>query len=212
MIHPRALVDDHRTIGPNTNVWAFAHVMSGARVGNDCNIGEHVFVESGAVVGHRVTLKNHVMVWEGITIEDDVFIGPAVVFTNDRFPRSPRAPSARDRYHNKSNWLESSIVRRGCSIGAGAVICPGLELGHYSMVGAGSVVTAEIDPFTLVLGAPARFVNYVCSCGQQLTGHYQQTDCPKCGETGAQRYALIQDYRERCYQGGTVMSDAENHR
>ena len=98
MIHPKALVDDADAIGSGTNVWAFAHVMAGARVGHHCNIGDHAFVETGAIVGNNVTLKNHVLIWEGITIEDDVFVGPGVIFTNDRFPRSPRMSSAKQRY------------------------------------------------------------------------------------------------------------------
>jgi len=189
MIHPQALVDDAAGIGPGTNVWAFAHVMAGARVGSHCNIGEHVFVESGAVVGDNVTLKNHVLVWEGITIEDDVFVGPGVIFTNDAFPRSPRMPGAGQRYAVKSNWLTPTIVRRGCSIGAAATICPGLRLGSYSMVAAGSVVTKDIDPYALVVGSPARRRHYVCRCGQKLAGHFLSTDCQFCGETAADRRA-----------------------
>ena len=189
MIHPKALVDDANAIGPETNVWAYAHVMAGARVGNHCNIGDHVFVEAGAVVGNNVTLKNHVLIWEGITIEDDVFVGPGVIFTNDPFPRSPRMPSAKQRYARKSNWLVPTVVQRGCSIGAAATICPGIKLGNYSMIAAGSVVTKDVDPYALVVGSPARRVHYVCSCGQKLAGHFLRTDCQVCGETGAERCA-----------------------
>jgi UDP-2-acetamido-3-amino-2,3-dideoxy-glucuronate N-acetyltransferase len=189
MIHPNALVDDPAAIGPDTNIWAFAHVMAGARVGNHCNIGDHAFVESGAVVGENVTLKNGVLVWDGITIEDNVFVGPGVSFSNDRFPRAARAPSARQRYADKSNWLEKTLVHKGCSIGAGATICPNIKLGRYSMIGAGSVVTNDVEPFSLVIGFPARPVSYVCSCGRKLTGHYLETDCLVCGETVAQREA-----------------------
>ncbi|MEX0825074.1 MAG: acyltransferase, partial [Pirellulaceae bacterium] len=168
-------------------MWAFAHVMSGACVGDHCNIGDHVFVESGAVVGNNVTLKNHVMVWEGVSIEDDVFVGPGVIFTNDRFPRSARMPEAKRRYSEKSNWLVETVVRRGCAIGAAATICPGLELGTYSMVAAAAVVTKNVEPYSLVMGSPARHVDYVCSCGQKLRGCYRQADCQICGETAATR-------------------------
>lgn len=187
MIHPTALVDDADAIGPDTNVWAYAHVMAGACVGDHCNIGDHAFVEAGAVVGNNVTLKNHVLIWEGITIEDDVFVGPGVIFTNDQFPRSRRMPGAKQRYAQKSNWLLSTVVRHGCSIGAAATICPGITLGNYSMVAAGSVVTKDVDPYALVVGSPARRSHYVCSCGQKLAGHFLRTDCQVCGETGAQR-------------------------
>lgn len=190
MIHPKALVDDPDSVGIDTNIWAFAHVMAGARIGNHCNVGDHAFVESGAVVGNNVTLKNSVLVWEGITIEDDVFVGPRVTFTNDRLPRSPRMPNAKHRYSDKSNWLQTTFVRHGCSIGAAATICPGVELGRYSLIGAGSVVTSDVEPYSLVIGSPAKHVSYVCRCGQKLTGHHLQTDCEVCGETSADRRSI----------------------
>ena len=187
MIHPKALVDDAGAIGVGTDVWAFAHIMAGARVGNNCSIGDHGFVEAGAAIGNNVTVKNHVLIWEGITIEDDVFIGPGVTFTNDRFPRSPRMQRARPRYANKNNWLLPTLVRRGCSIGASATISPGIQLGSYSMVAAGSDVTKDVEPYSLVMGVPARRVQYVCSCGQKLEGHFLQADCQACGETETER-------------------------
>ena len=190
MIHANAIVEDTSAIGPHTNVWAFAHVMADARIGSHCNVGDHAFVEAGAVVGNNVTIKNSVLIWDGVTIEDDVFVGPRVTFTNDRFPRSPRGANAQRRYAEKSNWLETTLVRQGCSIGAAATICPGIELGRYSMIGAGSLVTKDVEPFSLVIGSPARCVYYVCSCGQKLPGHYLKADCLVCGETAAKRVQL----------------------
>lgn len=187
MIHPLAIVDDVGAIGEGTNVWAFAHVMAGASVGRCCNIGDHAFIESGASIGDNVTLKNQVLVWEGITIEDDVFVGPAVVFTNDRYPRSPRMATASQRYRDKQAWLETTSVRRGCSIGAASTICPGLELGRYSMIAAGSLVTKDVEPYSMVMGSPARPVSNICSCGHKLPGHYSRADCMACGETAAMR-------------------------
>lgn len=189
MIHPHALVDDLTAIGPDTNVWAFAHVMKGASVGSRCNIGDHAFVESGANIGNNVTVKNQVLIWEGVTIEDDVFVGPGVVFTNDSHPRSPRMPQAAVRYSDRSNWLVPTLVEKGCSIGARAVICPGVRIGKYSMIGAGSIVTKDVRPYTLVVGGPAAERGYVCSCGQRLSGHYKQADCGVCGERGIDRDA-----------------------
>jgi acetyltransferase-like isoleucine patch superfamily enzyme len=189
VIHKHAIVDDADAVGEGTNVWAFAHVMAGARVGRGCSIGDHAFIESGAVIGNNVTLKNQTLVWEGITIEDDVFVGPRVVFSNDRFPRSPRMERAKTRYAEKSNWLERTVVRRGCSIGAGATICPGIELGGFSMIAAGALVTKDVRPYSLVMGSPARHVGDVCSCGQRLSGSYLETDCSACGETPDQRFA-----------------------
>lgn len=193
MIHPQAIVEDADVIGRDTHVWAYAHVMAGARIGNHCNVGDHAFVEAGVIIGDNVTVKNNVLIWEGITIEDDVFVGPSVTFTNDRFPRAARAPNAKQRYADKSNWLETTLVQHGCSIGAAATICPGIKLGRYSMIAAGSVVTKDVEPFSLVMGAPAKRVNYVCSCGQKLAGHYLEADCLVCGETVAQRHAMATD-------------------
>ncbi len=190
MIHPSALVETEQ-IGEETNVWAFAHVMQGARIGAQVNIGDHAFVEGGAVIGDRVTLKNRVCVWEGITIESDVFVGPCVTFTNDKHPRSPRMERVRARYSSRQGWLVPTLVRRGCSIGAAATICPGIELGAYSMIGAGSVVTKNVPPFALVCGSPATHVADVCSCGQKLAGLFDQAACAHCGETPQERLSIL---------------------
>src|SRR5512146_3338683 len=132
-IHPSALVETDE-IGRGTRVWAYSHVMQGAAVGQECNIGEHCFVETGAQVGNRVTIKNGNMVWEGVVIEDGAFIGPNVFFTNDRYPRSPRLEQAAARYRDR-NWLVTTVVKQGASLGAGAVIVPGVTIGEFAMVG-----------------------------------------------------------------------------
>lgn len=188
-IHPTALVESTE-IGDTTNVWAMVHVMKGVRIGHGCNIGDHAFLETGAVVGNNVTIKNQVLIWEGIVIEDDVFVGPRVTFTNDRYPRSPRMVQASTRYHAKENWLERTIVRRGCAIGAGAIICPGLELGAYSVIAAGAVVAKNVAPFSLVRGNPARPAVDVCVCGRPLSGAWQVAQCENCGQTGCDRQAF----------------------
>lgn len=190
MIHHTALVESEE-IGQATNVWAYAHVMRGARIGCNVNVGDHAFVERGAKIGNNVTLKNRVCVWEGITIEDDVFVGPCVTFTNDKYPRSPRMSKVQQRYSARENWLERTLVRRGCSIGAAATIAPGIELGMFSMVAAGAVVTKSVPAFALVCGTPARYVADVCSCGQKLSGGYQTATCEHCGETPAERLKLL---------------------
>ena len=166
-VHHLAL-SENEAIGAGTRIWAFAHVMDGAAVGTDCNIGEGVFVESGAVVGDRVTLKNQVLVWNGVTLEDEVFVGPGVLFTNDARPRSSRMPAVRDRYERDENWLLTTLVKRGASIGAGAVILPGVVIGSYAMVGAGAVVTRDVTAHRLIMGNPARPVGWVCVCGSRL--------------------------------------------
>ncbi len=189
-IHPTAVVETDE-IGMDTNVWAMVHIMSGVRIGTGCNIGDHTFIETGAVVGNNVTIKNQVLIWEGITIEDDAFVGPRVTFTNDRYPRSPRMPQANERYQAKERWLEKTLVRRGCSIGAGAILCPGIELGAYSVIAAAAVVTRDVPPFSLVRGNPARLASDVCVCGHPLKGDWRTAMCEKCVSTGYDREQLL---------------------
>lgn len=148
-VHERGVCESD-AVGRGTRVWAFAHILPGARVGEDCNVCDGVFVEDGVVVGDRVTIKPGVQLWTGVEIEDDVFIGPNATFTNDRFPRSRR-------------WLDEhprTLVRRGASIGANATILPGLEIGIGAMVGAGAVVTRSVPPHAVVVGNPARIRGY----------------------------------------------------
>ena len=144
-------------VGPGTRIWAFAHVLPGASIGRDANICDHVFIEGGVTLGDRVTVKSHVALWEGVAVGDDVFIGPSAAFANDRYPRSRRhVPVVR------------TVLEKGCSIGAGAVVVPGVTVGAYALVGAGAVVTRDVAPFTLALGNPARAAGLVCRCGGRL--------------------------------------------
>ena len=148
--HPQAIVETKR-IGKGTRVWAFAHVLPNAVVGEDCNICDHVFIENDVRVGNRVTIKCGVQLWDGVTLEDDVFVGPNATFTNDPFPRSRKHPVEFPR----------TVVRRGASIGANATILPGLTIGQNAMVGAGAVITRDVPPNAIVVGNPARIVGYV---------------------------------------------------
>lgn len=160
-IHPNALVETD-AIGKGTRIWAFAHIMAGAKIGEDCNIGDQVFIESGVVIGRGVTIKNGVMIWKGVTVGDYAFIGPNTIFTNDRRPRSPRMPEMRALNRTESDWLVGTRVEPGSSIGANSTIIAGVTIGRYALVGAGSVVTKDVRPFTWVAGNPARprgFVN-----------------------------------------------------
>lgn len=145
LTHPSALVDT-KQIGPGTRIWQFVVILGGAVIGKDVNICSHVFVENDVLIGDRVTIKAGVQLWDGITIEDDVFVGPNVTFVNDRYPRSG----------NREFALERTLLRRGCSIGAGACILPGIEIGEGAMVGAGAVVTKNIASNVTVVGNPAR--------------------------------------------------------
>lgn len=180
--HANALVETD-AVGSGTKIWAFAHLLAGAQVGSNCNIGDHVFIEGGAVVGNNVTLKNNVCIWDGVVIEDDVFVGPNATFTNDRMPRSPRMPEAAARYARREDWLCRTVVRRGCAIGAGATLLPGIELGSYSFIAAGAVVTRDVPPFALMIGSPARHRGDVCRCGHRLPKSSTNSRCRQCGET-----------------------------
>jgi UDP-2-acetamido-3-amino-2,3-dideoxy-glucuronate N-acetyltransferase len=149
-IHPNALCES-TTIGEGTRVWAFSHVLPGARIGADCNICDHVFIENDVVIGDRVTVKCGVQLWDGIRVENDVFIGPNATFTNDRFPRSKQYPE---------KFLQTRVCD-GASIGANATILPGLSIGERAMVAAGAVVTRSVPRNAIVRGNPARIVGYV---------------------------------------------------
>lgn len=149
-VHPQALCES-ATVGDGTRVWAFAHVLPGARIGRDCNLCDGVFVENDVVVGDRVTVKCGVQLWDGVRLHDDVFVGPNATFANDRFPRSRQRPE---------RFLET-VVERGASIGANATLLPGITIGAGAMVGAGAVVTRSVPPNAIVVGNPARISGYV---------------------------------------------------
>ena len=167
--HPKSLVDDKKSVGRGTRVWAFAHVMKGALVGDDCNIGDHAFIENGAHVGNRVTIKNGVSVWQGVILEDDVFVGPNAVFTNDLFPVSRKA----------AKFLPTH-VKRGTCVGANATLVCGITLGEYAFIGAGSTVTRDVPDHALVYGNPASVKSYLCRCRKKLTFSGGRASC-MCG-------------------------------
>lgn len=152
-VHPQGIVEPGARIGPGSRVWAFAHVLPGAQIGADCNICDQVFIENDVSVGDRVTIKSGVQLWNGIKVEDDVFIGPNVAFTNDPFPRSKKHP---ERYRG-------CLVQKGASIGANATLLPGVWIGQYAMVGAGAVVTQDVPPHAIVAGVPARVTGFANS-------------------------------------------------
>lgn len=146
LIHPLAAVHPGATIGAGTRVWQFCVVMDGAVIGADCNLNAHTLVEGGALIGNRVTLKCGVYVWDGVTLEDDVFVGPNAVFTNDKAPRSRVRPEV----------FAKTYVGRGASIGGGAVILPGVTIGDRAIIGAGAVVTKDVPAGETWIGNPAR--------------------------------------------------------
>lgn len=162
-VHPTALCETD-LVGPGTRIWAFAHVMAGAVVGRDCNICDHVFVEGGARIGDRVTVKNNALVWDKVTIEDEVFVGPNVVFTNDLVPRIA--------FKHVPEQFLPTMVRKGATLGANSTVLCGITIGEHAFVGAAAVVVADVPPYVLVLGNPARPAGFVCECGQKLSDPY----------------------------------------
>lgn len=152
-LHPQALVEPGAQIGAKTRVWAFTHILPGARIGEDCNICDHTFIENDVVLGNRVTIKCGVQLWDGVVLEDDVFVGPNASFCNDSFPRSKKFPAK----------FERTLVRQGASIGSNATILSGVVIGKNAMIGAGAVVTKDVPANAIVVGNPAHIKGYVLS-------------------------------------------------
>ncbi|MCT8876893.1 acyltransferase [Shewanella xiamenensis] len=149
-IHPFSDVQS-KTIGENTRIWQFSVILSGAVIGKECNICAHTLVENDVRIGDRVTVKSGVYIWDGITIEDDVFIGPSVTFTNDKQPRSKVYP----------DQFPKMLIKHNASIGANATLLPGITIGKYAMVGAGSVVTKDVPDYAVVMGNPAKITRFL---------------------------------------------------
>lgn len=167
-IHPTAEVSPEAEIGAGTKIWNQAQVREGAQIGEGCIISKNVYVDAGVVIGNRVKIQNNVNVYNGVEVEDDVFLGPSMTFTNDRFPRA----------FNSDFQVGKTLVRRGASIGAHAAIRCDVTIGEYAMVGTGSVVTRDVPAHALVAGNPARQIGWVCKCGQKLN---DKGICGSCG-------------------------------
>jgi UDP-2-acetamido-3-amino-2,3-dideoxy-glucuronate N-acetyltransferase len=172
-IHESSYVDEGAILGEGTRVWHFCHILPGAVVGERCNIGQNVVIMGGARLGNNVKLQNNVSVYEGVELEDDVFCGPSMVFTNVSTPRS---------HVSRRNQYERTLVRRGATIGANATIVCGNTLGEYCFVGAGAVVIRDVPPFALMVGVPARRIGFVCQCGERLPDD-GGLRCSACGST-----------------------------
>lgn len=183
-IHPTADLEEGVTVGPRSSVWHQAVVRTGATLGSDCVIGRTAFIDEGVVLGDRVKVQNGALVYHGATVEDGVFIGPGAIITNDRRPRSitPDGQLAR-----AADWtVTPTVLRHGSSLGAGAVVVAGNDLGRFSMVGSGSVVTRPVPDHALVAGNPARPLGWVCACGERLAEHGDATyRCGACSRTYA---------------------------
>lgn len=176
--HPTAVIDENCQIGEGTRIWHFTHIMSSCSIGKDCNIGQNVFVASGVILGNNVKIQNNVSVYKGVVCEDDVFLGPSMVFTNVINPRS-----AVDR----KNEYRETIVGRGATIGANATIVCGHRIGRYAFIGAGAVVTHDVPDYALMMGNPARQSGWVSEYGHTLS--FDDEGVAVCPESG-QLYLL----------------------
>jgi UDP-2-acetamido-3-amino-2,3-dideoxy-glucuronate N-acetyltransferase len=172
--HESSYIDDGCAIGAGTKIWHFTHVMARARIGERCNIGQNVVISPDVVIGDNVKIQNNVSVYTGVTLEDDVFCGPSMVFTNVVNPRSH--VSRRDEFR-------PTVVKRGASLGANSTVLCGYTIGRYAFVGAGAVVTRDVPDYALVVGNPARIAGWMCACGVKLAAGAHPPEaatCPAC--------------------------------
>ena len=176
--HPTAVIDLGANIGTGTRIWHFCHIMPGAVIGNNCNLGQNVFVDNNVTIGDGVKIQNNVSVYNGVHLADDVFIGPSVVFTNVKNPRS---------FIERKNEFKPILVKKGASIGANATILCGISIGEYAMIGAGAVVTKDVEAFALVVGNPGKQAGWVSEAGEKL--QIQENNIATCKIT-TQQYIL----------------------
>lgn len=179
--HPSAFIDEGCEIGEGVKIWHFSHIMSGCKIGDGCNIGQNVVVSPKVVLGRNVRVQNNVSIYEGVICEDDVFLGPSMVFTNVINPRSAVS--------RKHEYLQT-LVRRGASIGANATIVCGNEIGEFAFIGAGSVVTKPVPAYALVVGNPAKQIGWMSEYGHRL--HFNEKNKAICKESG-ENYILEND-------------------
>ena len=180
-IHPSSEVSPKATIGEGTQIWMFCQVREGAVIGKECIFGKGVYVDSDVVIGDRVKIQNNVSVYVGVTIEDGVFAGPHVCFTNDKIPRGVNPDMS---LKSATDWhVTKTLVKAGAALGANATIVCGITIGKWAMVGSGSVVTKDVPDHALVLGNPARFVAWVCACGERVKIEDDKGTCSACGRT-----------------------------
>ena len=177
-VHETSIVDDNVEIGEKTKIWHFCHVQSGARIGKGCSFGQNVNVSNNVKIGDGCKVQNNVSIYEGVELEDYVFCGPSMVFTNDLTPRA--------KYPKGSAGYKKTVLHTGASIGANATVVCGHEVGRWAMVAAGAVVTKNVPDYALVAGVPAKQIAWVCECGNRLG---ENLECSECGR----KYKLIKN-------------------
>ncbi len=171
--HPTAIIDEPAEIGNKTQIWHFSHIMSGAKIGENCTIGQNGFVGKDAILGNNIKVQNNVSVFDGVILEDDVFCGPSVVFTNVYNPRS---------FISRKKEFRKTLVKRGATIGANATVVCGYTIGEYAFIGAGAVVTMDIPDYALVVGNPGRIKGWVCQCSAGIAFQVGKAVCAACGK------------------------------
>lgn len=170
-VHESSYIDEGVHIGANTKIWHFCHLMTGCRVGERCNIGQNVVISPGVVLGNRVKVQNNISIYSGVICEDDVFLGPSMVFTNVINPRA---------FIERKAEFKDTLLKKGASIGANTTVICGHTIGNYALVGAGSVVSSDIPDYALAYGSPARVQGWVCKCGEKLIFRSQRSICKAC--------------------------------
>ena len=174
MIDKTAIIDEGCEIGKGSRIWHFTHLMSGCKIGERCNLGQNVMIASGVILGNNVKIQNNVSIYDGVICEDDVFIGPSAVFTNISNPRSSII---------RKHLYKKTTVKKGATIGANATIICGIEIGEYSFIGAGAVVTRNVEPYSIAVGVPARHVGWISEYGHRLSfGIDGLATCKESGE------------------------------
>jgi len=185
-IHPSSFEDDDVKIGEGTKIWHFCHIMSGARIGKNSKIGQNVFIDRDVKIGNNVKIQNNVSVYRGVTLEDNVFCGPSMVFTNVFNPRSA--------YPRDISEYCRTLARKGTTIGANATIVCGVTLGENAFIGAGTVITEDVPAYALVYGIPAKIKGWMCECGEKLEFKNDRALCNKCGK----EYKILNENKVIC--------------
>lgn len=181
-VHESSYIDENVSIGKGTKIWHFCHALSGARIGENCSFGQNVNIGKNVVIGNGCKIQNNVSIYEGVELEDYVFCGPSMVFTNDLTPRA--------KYPKGSIGYKKTLLKIGATVGANATVVCGNTLGKWSMIAAGAVITKDVPDYALMAGVPAKQIGWVCECGERLNEDFQ---CEKCGRTYTLQNGILKE-------------------